>query len=49
MAKTISGGHRIQLSTSAVVTGPILQTTGCKTTIIINGDRIPPLTEEEII
>jgi hypothetical protein len=49
MAKTISGGLRIQLSTSAVVTGPTLQTIGCKTTIIINGDRILRLTEEEII
>jgi hypothetical protein len=49
MAKTISGGHRIQLSTLVVITGPILQTTGCKTTIIINGDRILRLMEEEII
>lgn len=49
MAKTISGGHRIQLSTLEVVTGPIIQTIGCKTTIIINGDRILRLMEEEII
>jgi hypothetical protein len=49
MAKTISGGHRIQLSTSVVITGPIPQTIGCKTTIIINGDRILHLMEEEII
>ena len=45
---TISGGHRLQVSTLAVV--PILQTTGCKITTIINGDQIIlPLMEELII
>jgi hypothetical protein len=43
MAITISGGHR-QVSISEVE--PILQTTGCKITIIINGDPILPLMEE---
>lgn len=44
MAITISGGHR-QASISEVAL--ILQTTGCKITIIINGDPILLLMEEE--